>query len=626
MRVNTRINATIGTLLSSKFSAGPFFSGGPLLASLSQQAKSAVRGLGIEVSFDGITHVNELNKGELKNFSSKGASFAVGESCMLSGDYTCALYCFAFRHRAAEAALFAAATAVLERSDQVRNFSAITADRPILYEGARASANLAYVLTSEKRVSMLTSEAVHTFKRSRRLLRRCLELCDLGLAPLEGHPAPWLRFAAKADENSKSVAQGQALRDECAGALAPLLQIPLTPTIDEPSEPLGTIQHHWETTLELVQDTNCTHDRQKLGTFALLLALYGECNIAVKYLSSLCNCKFDDRNVTTPQFEVDDACEALLVVMQLEIAHNFLEHGINGPTPFEELEVKAPTDTSEAMMPSRSTCSTTRTAGTDVGTRREVKYQENERIKLCGDDDFMSRFEDTECCIPSCSNSDTKIKSCGTSKDCGSHTISSGRRIEISDSSEYTHDIIIVSGGGSGNNESSHNSDNYINSADASYAHQNFPPPRVGLFLLRSSSLRPFVEDRRTLALTIRLANKRNPSAMANSRLHVLANGNLYGAARHLKPTEDISSSVLPCSSSTSDGTSLNMDSSGSVNTTLKLATAAEVRLSKWWMEALGSEAGRLLGGVHVLSMGRLPLRPADLNYLRKVPFLQEAG
>jgi hypothetical protein len=42
--------------------------------------------------------------------------------------------------------------------------------------------------------------------------------------------------------------------------------------------------------------------------------------------------------------------------------------------------------------------------------------------------------------------------------------------------------------------------------------------------------------------------------------------------------------------------------------------------LSKWWREALGPEARWLLGGVQVLSMGRLPFRPADLNYLRKVP------
>ena len=211
------------------------------------------------------------------NVSQAGASYATGESCMLSGDYTCAIFSFIFRHRTAEAALSAAATAESEGGRSTANSIASvigSADRPSAYESALASANLAFVLSSKNRLFMLSFESVHIFKRSRRLLRRCLELCDIGLAPLEGHPAPWLRFAAKISENPNAVAQGKALRNKCAETLTPFLWEAQTPTIDEPTEPLGTIMP-WDVTMVSEQEINGTHDRQASGTFALLRAIWG---------------------------------------------------------------------------------------------------------------------------------------------------------------------------------------------------------------------------------------------------------------------------------------------------------------------------------------------------------------
>jgi len=603
MRVRTKLKVTITcAIIGSTVATEPLFSGGSLLASLSQSAKSAEIGLGISISFKDITRGNGFRRDQLEKFSpAAGASFAIGESCMLSGDYTCAIYCFTFRHRAAEAALVTAAKAEEEEDEERcprKRPTIVSVDRPTAFESARASANLAYVLTSQNRKSMLTFESVHIYKRSRRLLRRCLALCDMGLAPLEGHPAPWLRFAAKANENSNAVAQGQALRDECVEALAPLLWEALAPTIDEPTEPLGAVQH-WEGILDLDKEISGIHDRQQLGTFALLLALHGESRTAINYLEKLCNYTSYDNNVAAPLYSADDACEALLVVKRLEIAHNLLEIGINGPTPFEEEKISS--RILEAVTPLECTSKNNPTSGViDESSCGDVSSQSD-----LSNNESRIRIEDTECCASSCINNDKRGYSCFVSKEFGSRTFAS------SNNNNNNNQGIRCDHSSSARNSSS-------SSDGAASAHQKFPSPRVGLFLLRSSSLRSFVEDHRTLALTIRVANRRNPSAMANSRLHVLTNGNLYGAARHLSIARETSSSApLSLFSATSSNT-LKV-SNDSVNTTLELVTAAEARLSKWWMEALGPEAQWLLGGVHVLPMGRLPFRPADLNYLRKV-------
>ena len=569
MKVIIRITATICALIGSRVAAKHVFSGGPLLASLTEQADSAGLGLGIEVSFDGIPRGSETTRDELLNVSQAGASYATGESCMLSGDYTCAIFSFIFRHRTAEAALSAAATAESEGGRSTANSIASvigSVDRPSAYESALASANLAFVLSSKNRLFMLSFESVHIFKRSRRLLRRCLELCDIGLAPLEGHPAPWLRFAAKISENPNAVAQGKALRNKCAETLTPFLWEAQTPTIDEPTEPLGTIMP-WDVTMVSEQEINGTHDRQASGTFALLLALYGEHKSAVNHLEVLCDNKPSLGNVEISQYSDDDACEALLVVKRLGIAHNFLELGINGPTPFEKEEIRAP------------------------------KFVDKE---------FSDKLStDPENHVASCSSGDCR---------------SSAFAIRSSSSSSSSNNIRR---GGSSDARYKGSSNTTANENESTSS--NFPRPNLGLFFLRSSSSRRFVEDHRTVALTIRLANRRNPRAMANCRLHVLAHGSLFRTANHSLPRNEGSPPPVAASSlSTSVGAASTRaskrDSSANVNATLELVNAAEARLSKWWREALGPEARWLLGGVQVLSMGRLPFRPADLNYLRKVP------
>jgi len=584
---SVRIAATIFALVGSRVAAEPLFSGGPLLASLTEQADSAELGLGIEVSFDGIPRGAESTRDALLNVSQAGASYATGESCMLSGDYTCAIFSFIFRHRKAEAALLAASNIEVEAERNIASASATDfLDRPSAYESAQASANLAFVLASKNRLFMLSFESVHIFKRSRRLLRRCLALCDLGLAPLEGHPAPWLRFAAKISENPSAVEQGQALRNKCAETLTPFLWEAQTPMIDEPTEPLGTLMPWGETMPSELLETDGTQDRQASGIFALLLALYGEYKSAIKQLKVLCNNVPEINNLESSLHGVDDACKALLVVERLGIAHHFLEHGINGPTSFEDEEIRAPKFVAATPMIEKY--------------RKIAKINDEEAENATSSDN--AGFEPDNCVVSS-SSEDCMSAYAGSSR-------SSSRSSNNVDSSRHS---------------STYNSSSSISSIDEDDpARPRSPPPGVGMFLLRSSSSRRFVEDHRTLALTIRLSNQRYPSAMTNCRLHVLAHGSLYGTANHsLRTTKYSSPAAVPLYLPTSVGTSSTrtseVESRASVNATLKLVTAAEVRLSKWWMEALGSEAGWLLGGVHVLSMGRLPFRPADLNYLRKV-------
>ena len=97
-------------------------------------------------------------------------------------------------------------------------------------------------------------------------------------------------------------------------------------------------------------------------------------------------------------------------------------------------------------------------------------------------------------------------------------------------------------------------------------------PPTTGVFLLRShAARRPYVETHPALALALRAAARRDARLADTARLHVLVHHGDVAATRDA------------------------------------------------WVARLGQSAAHLLGGVHLVRVGRPPRRPSDLNSLRKI-------